>query len=177
MKAIYSALLVALILFGTVYVIYENYQSSPNVSITAVNLNVQLPKGVKLSIETRLLIDNQSIKASSFFGYMLNFTNDGNQTIYVDNISTNSPGFSISSTYFSQSLPMSVSPGTYKVLYVAVQAPPSGYQGPVNITVGISKKRALLISGVGSAEFSLRCSLPFGICLSTGKGIPPSALA
>jgi len=67
----------------------------------------------------------------------MNFTNPGNRTYYVENIETDTPGFSVSNNYFSESLPLSVGPGSSKTLYVAVQVPSGVYSGPVNLTVFI----------------------------------------
>jgi len=142
MKALYSSLIVGLVTLGFVVVIYQNYVSTPMVNVTGLGTDIvyqgNAPSASGVIVTVHPLVDVPfGVKASGFFGVEMNFTNPGNRTYYVENIETDTPGFSVSNNYFSESLPLSVGPGSSKTLYVAVQVPSGVYSGPVNLTVFI----------------------------------------
>jgi len=142
MKALYSSLIVGLVTLGFVVVIYQNYVSTPMVNVTGLGTDIvyqgNAPSESGVIVTVHPLVDVPfGVKASGFFGVEMNFTNPGNRTYYVENIETDTPGFSVSNNYFSESLPLSVGPGSSKTLYVAIQVPSGVYSGPVNLTVFI----------------------------------------
>ncbi len=138
MKAIYSTVIVVVITLLFIFAVYQNFTAAPSVQVTSLKLNVEGPEDGLTVSEKPLVSTPFRIKSLSFFGVEMNFTNYGNKTVSVDTITTNTKGFSISSTYFSESLPLSVSPGQTKTLYVAVETPSTSYSGPVNLTVVLS---------------------------------------
>jgi len=138
MKAIYSTVIVVIITLVFIFAVYQSFTAAPSVQVTSLKLNVEGPEDGLTVSEKPLVSSPFRIRSLSFFGADLNFTNNGNKTVSVITITTNMSGFSISSTYFSESLPLSLSPGQTKTLYVAVETPSFSYSGPVNLTVILS---------------------------------------
>ncbi len=136
MNGTYAVLIATIITLGFAAAVYQDFQSSPVITVTAVNV-LTTSQGVKdfLVQGSPVIPVPFSVKAQGFFGVRLNFTNTGNRTVYVNNIVADTPDFLISSTYFSESLPLSVPPGVSKTLYVAVQVGSEGYSGEFNLTV------------------------------------------
>ncbi|MGC8636384.1 MAG: hypothetical protein ACP5T5_05100 [Thermoprotei archaeon] len=139
MKGAYVLVVATLITLGFALAVYQNFQTSAVTTVTSVNALI-VSKGMSaFQVEASPVIPTPfSVKAQGFFAVRLTFNNTGNRTVYVDNIAADTPGFTISSSYFSESLPLSVPPGTSRVLYVAVQVGPSQYAGSVNLTVAVS---------------------------------------
>jgi len=139
-KDVFTLTAVVAILLIISGVIYQNYVTTPEVYVKGINLIVYQPPGTGAVIVGRVLQPSSTftIKADSFFDYELNITNDGKVPIYVQSVTTNTTGFAIPTTYLSQSLPLEVSPGQSKTLYVTVATPSVSYSGPVNIIVKVT---------------------------------------
>ncbi|MEM3261303.1 MAG: hypothetical protein QXW72_02815 [Conexivisphaerales archaeon] len=140
MKTAYSLTIVIITLIVVGGIIYQNYETTPLVNIHGINLVVNEPTNSKLEIEGNVLLPSSTftIKSSSFFEYKLNITNYNTVTEYVKSVTTNTPGFQIPTTYLSESLPLSISPGESKILDVTVATPTGSYSGPVNIIVNVT---------------------------------------
>ncbi|MDP8023690.1 MAG: hypothetical protein ACP5FU_04145 [Nitrososphaeria archaeon] len=139
-KDVFTLTAVVAILLIISGVIYQNYVTTPEVYVKGINLIVYQPPGTGAVIVGHVLQPSSTftIKADSFFDYELNITNDGKVPIYVQSVTTNTTGFAIPTTYLSQSLPLEVSPGQSKTLYVTVATPSVSYSGPVNIIVKVT---------------------------------------
>ncbi|MGC8664623.1 MAG: hypothetical protein ACP5SE_03015 [Nitrososphaeria archaeon] len=139
-KDVYTLAAVVAILLIISGVIYQNYVTTPEVYVKGINLIVNKPAGAGAVIVGKVLQPSSTftIKANSFFDYELNITNEGKTAIYVQSITTNTTGFAIPTTYLSQSLPLQVTPGQSKTLYVTVQTPSTSYSGQVNIIVNVT---------------------------------------
>ncbi|MCL4343544.1 MAG: hypothetical protein JRN26_07325 [Nitrososphaerota archaeon] len=140
MKTAYSLAIVIITLVVVGGVIYQNYMTTPMVNVDGVNLVVNEPSNYKLQIVGKVLQPSSTftIKASSFFEYELNITNHNTVTEYVRSVTSNTPGFSVPTTYLSESLPLSMAPGESKILDVTVATPTVSYSGPVNIIVNVT---------------------------------------
>ncbi len=139
-KDIFTFAAVVAILLIISGVIYQNYVTTPEIYVKGINLIVNQPRSTDALIVGHVLQPSSTfaIKANSFFDYELNITNNGKAPIYVQSVTTNTTGFAIPTTYLSQSLPLEVSPGQSKTLYVTVETPATSYSGPVNIIVNVT---------------------------------------
>lgn len=140
MKTAYSLSIVIIVLVIVGGVVYQNYTTTPLVNVHGINLVVNEPPNSKLQIIGKVLLPSSTftIKSSSFFEYQLNITNYNTVTQYVQSVTTNTPGFQVPTTYLSESLPLSLSPGESKILDVTVATPTTSYSGPVSIIVNAS---------------------------------------
>lgn len=137
MKTAYSLAIVIITLVIVGGIVYQNYETTPMVNVQGINLIVNEPQNAKIQITSKVLLPSSTftIKSSSFFEYELNISNHNTVPIYIESVTTNTPGFQVPTTYLSQSLPLSVEPNTSKVLDITVATPTTSYSGPVNIIV------------------------------------------
>ncbi|MGC8558868.1 MAG: hypothetical protein ACP5NC_07775 [Nitrososphaeria archaeon] len=137
MKTAYSLAIVIITLVVVGGIVYQNYETTPMVNVQGIKLIVNEPQNAKIQITSKVLLPSSTftIKSSSFFEYELNISNHNTVPIYIESVTTNTPGFQVPTTYLSQSLPLSVEPNTSKVLDITVATPTTSYSGPVNIIV------------------------------------------
>jgi len=137
MKTAYSLAIVIITLVVVGGIVYQNYETTPMVNVQGIKLIVNEPQNAKIQITGKVLLPSSTftIKSSSFFEYELNISNHNTVPIYIESVTTNTPGFQVPTTYLSQSLPLSVDPNTSKVLDITVATPATSYTGTVNIIV------------------------------------------
>jgi len=137
MKTAYSLAIVIITLVVVSGIVYQNYETTPMVNVQGIKLIVNEPQNAKIQITSKVLLPSSTftIKSSSFFEYELNISNHNTVPIYIESVTTNTPGFQVPTTYLSQSLPLSVDPNTFKVLDITVATPTTSYTGTVNIIV------------------------------------------
>ncbi len=129
-------LITALLFYG----IYYSYVTEPLVTVTSISvtLNGGASSYVKVDGKSLAGVPPITIKSSSFFEYVINFTNTANSTVYVTAVYTNTKGFSIPTTYLSQSLPYAIPPRGTRTLDVTIETPSSSYSGPMSIIINMS---------------------------------------
>lgn len=129
-------LITALLFYG----IYYSYITEPMVEITGISVTMNGGPSGYIKIDGKSLAGAPPIriKASSFFEYVINFTNTANRTVYVTAVYTNTKGFSIPTTYLSESLPYAIPAGSTRTLDITVETPSFSYVGSMVIIVNMS---------------------------------------